>query len=81
MNIALSKDLEEYVASQIETGHYASASEVIVEALRSQIKLSASRKFDERIALGRQQRVEGKVIPIDDAYFDKAREYVKSKYL
>jgi putative addiction module CopG family antidote len=60
MNISLTKDLEEYVAGQLETGHYASASEVIREALRNQIKSSVnSQLLDERIALGRQQVKEG----------------------
>lgn len=80
MNISLTKNLEEYVASQMQTGHYASASEVIREALRNQIKSSISRQLDERIALGRQQVEEGKVTVANDTYFDKAREYVKDKY-
>lgn len=81
MNISLTKDLEEYVKRQMETGHYASASEVIREALRNQIKSSLSEQLDERIALGRQQVVEDKVMVADDNYFDKARSYVKDKYM
>lgn len=81
MNISLTKNLEEYVASQMQTGLYASASEVIREALRNQIKSSISRQLDERIALGRQQVEEGKVTIANDTYFDKAREYVKGKYM
>lgn len=81
MNISLTKDLEEYVSSQMQTGYYASASEVIREALRNQIKSSINRQLDERIALGRQQVEEGKVTVANDTYFDKAREYVKGKYM
>lgn len=81
MNISLTKDLEEYVSSQMQTGYYASASEVIREALRNQIKSSINRQLDKRIALGRQQVEEGKVTVADDTYFDKAREYVKGKYM
>jgi antitoxin ParD1/3/4 len=81
MNISLTKDLEEYVSSQMQTGYYASASEVIREALRNQIKSSISRQLDKRIALGRQQVEEGKVTVANDTYFDKAREYVKGKYM
>jgi antitoxin ParD1/3/4 len=81
MNISLTKDLEEYVSSQMQTGYYASASEVIREALRNQIKSSINRQLDKRIALGRQQVEEGKVTVANDTYFDKAREYVKGKYI
>lgn len=81
MNISLTKDLEDYVASKVQTGHYASASEVIREALRNQIKFSVNTQFDERIAIGRQQVEEGKFNVADSAYFDKAREYVKKKYM
>lgn len=81
MNISLTKNLEEYVSSQMQTGYYASASEVIREALRNQIKSSINRQLDKRIALGRQQVEEGKVTIANDTYFDKAREYVKGKYM
>lgn len=81
MNVSLTKNLEEYVTNQMQTGHYASASEVIREALRNQIKSSISRQLDERIVLGRQQVEEGNVTVADDTYFDKAREYVKGKYM
>ncbi|NKC12714.1 MAG: hypothetical protein GKR94_11080 [Gammaproteobacteria bacterium] len=81
MNISLPKDLEDYVARQMQTGHYASVSEVIREALRNQIKLSASRQLDERLALGRQQVETGQVTVADEAYFDKAREYVEDQHM
>lgn len=81
MNVSLTKNLEEYVTNQMQTGHYASASEVIREALRNQIKSSISGQLDERIVLGRQQVEEGNVTVADDTYFDKAREYVKGKYM
>lgn len=81
MNISLTKDLEDYVSGQMKTGHYASASEVIREALRTQIKSSINRQLDERIALGRQQVEEGKFTIADDSYFDKDREFVKNKYM
>lgn len=81
MNISLTKDLEEYVTSQMETGHYASVSEVIREALRNQIRSSSNKLLDERIALGRQQVEEGQYTVADGSYFDKAREYVQNKYM
>ena len=81
MNISLTKDLEEYVANQMQTGYYASASEIIREALRNQIKSSVSRQLDERIALGRQQVEEGRVTVANNTYFDKAREYLRDKYM
>jgi putative addiction module CopG family antidote len=81
MNISLTKDLEEYVAGQLETGHYVSASEVIREALRNQIKSSMSTQLNERIALGRQQVEDDKFTVADNSYFDKARDYVKGKYM
>jgi len=81
MNISLTKDLQEYVVKQMQTGHYASASEVIREALRTQIKASTDNTLDDRIALGRQQVEDGRVVFADDSYFDKAREYIKNKYI
>lgn len=42
---------------------------------------SIKTEITERIALGRQQVKEGKVTIIDDSYFDKAREYIKNKFM
>ncbi len=40
MNVSLTPELEKHVQSQLETGHYRSASEVIREALRDQVRSS-----------------------------------------
>ncbi len=81
MDITLTRELEEYVQHQVELGFYPSASEVICDALRSQMMASSIDQIDERIALGRKQITEGNFAVADDAFFDRAREYVKKKYM
>ena len=80
MNISLTKDLEDYLNSQMKTGQYASISELIREALRIHISLSFGNKIDEHILLGRQEAARGKVFVANNKYFDNARQYVKDKY-
>ena len=44
-------------------------------------RAEATSQIDDRIYLARQQVEDDHVILTDDAYFDKAREYIKIKYI
>ena len=77
MNISLTKELEDYVAAQLKTGHYGSASEVIREALRTQIKEQRRALLNERIAKSEGQIARGEVIPVDDAFYEKLLNKVR----
>lgn len=80
MNISLTKDLEKYIQIQMETGHYASVSEVIREALRNQMKQSKTIMLDEQIRLGQAQVKEGRVSVANKKFFDDARKLVRDNY-
>jgi len=80
MNISLTNELEEYVSSQVKTGYYKSASEVIREALRNQIKLSMESKLQSRINMSRQQVTDGQTRLADANYFDEKRDKLRAKY-
>ena len=80
MNISLTPELEEYVATQLKSGHYNSSSEVIREALRNQIRQSMSQQLEQRIGAGRQQVAGGRVIRVDADYFDEKRERIRQTY-
>ncbi len=58
MNVSLTPELEEWIRKQVESGRYASASEVVREALRlmdaNQRRLRLERSFDD--ALEQHQR-------------------------
>ena len=77
MNISLTKELEEFVAAQLKTGHYGSASEVIREALRTQIKEQRRALLNERIAKSDGQIARGETIPVDDAFFDRLKQRIR----
>ena len=77
MDISLTPELEEYVATELKTGHYTSSSEVIREALRNQIRQSMSHQLEQRISAGRQQVTDGRVIRVDADYFDDKREKIR----
>jgi antitoxin ParD1/3/4 len=76
MNISLTKELEDYVAAQLKTGHYGSASEVIREALRTQIKEQRRALLNERIEKNEGQIARGEVMPVDDAFYEKLRNKI-----
>ncbi|MEL6722753.1 MAG: hypothetical protein AAFP10_05975 [Pseudomonadota bacterium] len=69
------------MSDQIKTGYYSSASEVICEALRNQIKFSENIQLNERITINSQQVKDRSFIIADKACFNKARAYVKKIYI
>ena len=80
MNVSLTSELEEYVQAQVESGHYRSASEVVREALRNQIRLSMKDRLDARIEQGRSQVKNRDLIAADESYFDNKRKMIQKKY-
>ena len=80
MNISLTDELEDYVANQVKTGYYKSASEVIREALRNQIKLSMEHKLQSRLNISRQEVEGGQARLADQNYFDDKRAKLRTRY-
>ena len=80
MNVSLTPELEEFVAKQLKTGLYKSASEIVREALRGQIQKSMEEQLDYRIASARQQIAEGETIEANADYFDSKRKMIRKKY-
>jgi antitoxin ParD1/3/4 len=81
MNISLTKELEDYVAAQLKTGHYGSASEVIREALRIKIKEERRALLNERIEKSAGQIARGEVIVADEAYFEGKKKMIRDRYM
>ena len=79
MNISLTDELEEYVSNQVKTGHYKSASEVIREALRNQIRGTMEANLHSRINSSRQQVIDGEVKLADSNYFQNKRNKIAAK--
>ena len=77
MNISLTRELEEYVVAQVKTGHYTSASEVVREALRNQIRQSMVQQLDQRVSAGRQQVADGRLVPANRDYFEGKRKRIQ----
>ncbi len=81
MNISLTKELEEYVATQLKTGLYGSASEVIREALRTHILKQKRIDFDDRLARSEKQMDNGEYIVADEAYWERKKWMIRDKYM
>jgi antitoxin ParD1/3/4 len=64
-NVNLTKELDQFVASRVESGHYANASEVMRTALR--LLERDEREYEEKLAALRAAIAEGDV-------FTKIRE-------
>ena len=79
MNVSLTNDLEEQVSTQVKSGLYNSASEVIQEALRNQIKKSMTGQLNKRLSVSRKQVENGQVLLADNNYFESKRERVRQK--
>jgi antitoxin ParD1/3/4 len=79
MNVSLTNELEEYVSTQVKSGLYNSASEVIQEALRNQNKKSKTGHLNKRLSVSRKQVENGQVLLADNNYFKSKRERVRQK--
>lgn len=66
MNVSLTPELEKLVAERVASGQYASASEVVREALRLLHERDQLTHLRQDIRLGLQQLDQGRAHPFDD---------------
>ena len=66
MNVSLTPELEEIVAQRVSSGLYASASEVIREALRLLEERDRLERLRHDVSLGLQQLDQGRSRPFDE---------------
>ena len=66
MNVSLTPELEKIVAERVTSGRYASASEVIREALRLLEERDQLNQLREEVRLGLEQLDLGRHRPFDD---------------
>lgn len=66
MNVSLTPELEKIVAERVTSGRYASASEVIREALRLLEERDQLNQLRQEIRLGLEQLDQGRQRPFDD---------------
>ncbi len=81
MNVSLTQELEAYISTQVKSGLYNSASEVIREALRNQIKKSLVSELSQRLTISRKQVNDGDVLLADKQYFESKRNRLRQKHL
>jgi putative addiction module CopG family antidote len=74
MNISLPKEFEDYVAAQVESGAFASATEVVVDALQRQ---RMERGINAGLAGARSQVAKGAVTEATADFFEQARERIR----
>ncbi len=85
MNISLPHELEAWVQAKVDSGQYASASEVIREALRLQAQFDQARAMhlgalNSAIDIGLQDAQDGRVLDVDEsrARIDRRRAAKRS---
>lgn len=77
LNVSLTPELEEYIASKVQSGSYNSASEVVREGLRllqaaEEAQLRWAAEAREKIERGWQQAQEGKLVD-GDVVFERIK--------
>jgi Arc/MetJ-type ribon-helix-helix transcriptional regulator len=81
MKDVLTKELEEYVDSQVKAGGYESPSDVVCEALENQYHQVMQKKLDDRLEQGHQQFLNGETVPGDDVFYESKKEMIRKKYM
>jgi antitoxin ParD1/3/4 len=73
MNVSLTPELEKLVAERVASGHYASASEVVREALRLLHERDRLNQLRHDIRLGVEQLDQGRSREFDDHVVDRIK--------
>lgn len=73
MNVSLTPELEKIVTERVTSGRYASASEVIREALRLLEERDQLNQLREEVRLGIEQLDRGQHRPLDDQTLDSIK--------
>ena len=81
MNVTLSTDLQDYVATQVRSGHCDSESDVISKALNFQRRKTFEEQIDKRIEASHRQIASGDTILADDAFFERKIAMIQEKYI
>ena len=79
MNISLTDELEAFVKTQVESGMYNSASEVIREALRLKIRGNMEHQLTRRLEQSRRQYADGNYRKADSSFFDEKLARLKKQ--
>jgi putative addiction module CopG family antidote len=79
MKVLLPKELEDYVAARVQSGEFSSATEVVLDALRSHQRLQVERELEAGISEGRRQVLAGAVTEATAAFFEEARERIRRR--
>ncbi len=80
MNISLTEELEAYVKTQVDSGLFSSASEVVREALRTKKLGDMERQLVRRLDLSRVQYTEGKSRVANAEFFDNKIAGIREKH-
>ena len=73
MNVSLTPELEKIVAERVTSGRYASASEVIREALRLLEERDQLNQLRQEVRLGLEQLDQGRRRPFDDPTLERIK--------
>lgn len=79
MDISITGDLEEFVKSEVAAGHYATADEVVVDALRKHISATIDRQISDRVAQSRAEFEAGDYVIADDQFIADKISRMKDK--
>jgi antitoxin ParD1/3/4 len=74
MSVTLTPELEKLVREEVESGHYASNSEVIRDALRERFKKRKLQELEAAIDIGIADFDAGRSLPVQDAFAQIRKE-------
>ncbi len=79
MNVSLTRELEKIVDGKVASGRYASASEVIREALRLLEERDQFKDLREQVRLGLEQLDRGRRRPFDDRTLERIKSHGRKR--
>jgi putative addiction module CopG family antidote len=80
MHISLPPEYEAFIEDQISSGQYATAEDVIADALKERMAADFEAKVTKRVEESMAAYERGDYVVADDKYFDGLRERIRQKY-
>ena len=80
MHISLPPECEAYIEDRVTSGEFASAEEVIADALQARMSAALIADVEARLAKSKASYADGNYEVADDAFFERKISEIKERY-
>lgn len=79
--LTVDEELGAFITSELESGHFASESEMVEAALREMMTNAGAERLWRRIEESERQIKRGEFVRADAAFFERKRQMIRDRYM